>query len=199
MYPTAVEKIQCLYTEKAPGRDWEHKEIQSSHPNYSQPLAILHTNHCPKGAIPNLCSEFRVHHYRLKTPLIHRLKANFTARSCCPNTSVQLESWDLQGVQSSYKVSCWELIKQLLCYQNLCLKSLISFQTFEYRWSPVMWDTEPSQMLPTVGVRTVLTGHGAHLPQAPTVQIHGWVLQHRLLHQGNQFSHDVTPSMHSAK
>lgn len=184
MYPTAVEKIQCLYTEKAPGRDWEHKEIWSS-----QPLAILHPNHCPKGWLQTqLCSEFHVHHYRLKIPLRHRLKANFTARSCCPHPSVQLESWDLQGVQSSYKVSCWELIKQLLCYQNLCLKSLISFWTFEFRWSSVTWDTEPSQMLPTVGVRTVLAGHGAHLPWAATVQIHGWVLQHRLLHQGNQFS-----------
>lgn len=50
------------------------------------------------------------------------------------------------------------------------------------------------------GVRTVLDFHGVHLTRAPAVHIQGQVLQHRLLHQGNQIPHDVIiPFTRSAK
>lgn len=56
-------------------------------------LAFYTQTTAQKGRLQTwLCSGFCVHHYRLKIPLRHRLKANFTARSCCPNTSVQLGS-----------------------------------------------------------------------------------------------------------
>lgn len=122
------EKRSNVYTQKRHLAEIESTRKFGVHTQIIHSLLPFYTQTtAQKGRLQTcLCSEFHVHHYRLKIPLRHRLKANFTARPCCPNTSVQLESWDLQGVQSSYKVSCWELIKQLLCYQNLCLESLAS-------------------------------------------------------------------------
>lgn len=94
MFPIVVEKICYVCTQK---RHLTVTLIECArkltvHINIIHSLLQFDTQTIAQNGPhqTRLYSELHVLYYRLKIPLRHRLKANFTASSCCPNTSVQL-------------------------------------------------------------------------------------------------------------